>query len=254
MNKFLGMSADAWTDQSYKGQGPLTSADRLRVLECSSGRVTESFFGEVRLLMHSSEEWEVVPSCDRSLRLQSIAFSKLSRGAGSVEARVASPHRRYPFRLFLLLCDDAELRQAVVDEMIDPGKACLLDAFSLEHKSRFPSAAELLSDDSLAELQCLALLARTDIAHIEARHATLRRQSLRGVQTWLPEFQHCSSNFFLLRQRLSGGALALGPSIEDLCRPTDSRIEVAAHVVFVLQSGCDLLASGRKPMLGLHGV
>ena len=58
--------------------------------------------------MSEAEVWESVPEEERSLMTSGLAFRLLSRGAGSVAVYLALAHRQYPFKLFLVLGEDAE--------------------------------------------------------------------------------------------------------------------------------------------------
>ena len=66
---------------------------------------------------------------------------------------------------------------------------------------KFPSDKRLLSADCKAFLMSVASLWRLSIAHIECRHAALRRLLLLKAQTGPRHFAHLSADFLLLRAR-----------------------------------------------------
>ena len=105
--------------------------------------------------------------------------------------------------MFLLLCEDleADLRAQILDELTDPTKRCLLDLFTQDFCRTYNSVARIMSQDALQHLRAIAYLARVDIAFLEAKHASLRRTSLRGLQTWMASLLQIAANMLLMQRR-----------------------------------------------------
>ena len=197
---FLNLTGDEYTSEMFAR----ASEDKVafRVLECAR-QCTRPFYQEVQDRLFDSSFWHAVPKADRNSFMSGLLFRKLSSAAGAVYAHISQPHQVYPFRLFLLLCPDllGSVREEIVAELTDINKRCLLDSFTLDFCKHYNSADRILSMDARQHLRSIACLLRVDIAFLEAKHATLRRTSLRGVQTWMASLLKISADMFLLQRR-----------------------------------------------------
>ncbi len=130
--------------------------------------------------------------------MSTLAFKLLSRSAGSVHMLLCRMYDSFPFKLFRLLERDPDTTAAIL-----AAARCLYDDFTRDFRDLFPTDEDLVSEECLLLLQCLAHLASNDTVKIEARHATLRRALLRSIQTWRRSIHCLITDFFLLQQRLA---------------------------------------------------
>ncbi len=92
---------------------------------------------------------------------------------------------RYPYRLFLLL--DPVLAHTILG---DP--PCMKDRYSKAFFEKY--GPDCCSSLAIALLEFLASLIKLDITDIECRHAVLRRNCLRAVQTWAKSFEQVAAD------------------------------------------------------------
>ncbi len=116
---------------------------------------------------------------------------------GATSSMICGIYARYPYRLFRLLEHDPEVTAAVLR---DP--PCLWDHFAQDHHRAWPGES-ITSPASLQELHLILLFAMNDTVPIEAKHATLRRNLMRSIQTWRRTVFDLSTDWFLLQQRLA---------------------------------------------------
>ena len=123
--------------------------------------------------------WSIIPITDRCSSFRALVFRVLSRIGASVEEVQASQHRGYPFRLFLLL-KNPELWGVLSTECLD-----MMDEWSRQFVLEYrDSVIGVASEEMLQRLAFRARVQETDIAAIEALHATCRRLLIgRSVQT-----------------------------------------------------------------------
>jgi hypothetical protein len=194
MAQLLDMASADWRRRN-DAAAAIGQPVRYPMLECARGVVTRGFFESVESLLFD-EAWEVIPLAKRTSNLVVTAFKLLSRAACSMTALVAEKHAAYPFRLFLLLSDDEDVRRQVLN---DPH--CMFDEFTHDLHTKFPSEAELLSAECRAVLMACLSLIHVETVDVEARHASLRRCCVKSQQTWKRTVRQVVGDFFLLTQR-----------------------------------------------------
>lgn len=185
MSAQLTMSGARWQATQASGatqQDPSSphAGRTFPLLEAARGTLETAFQADVAMLLAEPTLWSsLIPLAARTLAHRSLAFRLLSAAGCLVEETMGHPHRQCPFRLFLLLESDA---QAAALQQLPP---CMLDEFSAAfiapHRDE---PAGLSSDTAKAKAALFGHLAKTDIAQIEAQHASVRRRLFaRGVQT-----------------------------------------------------------------------
>ena len=196
MEPLLDMAGKDWVTRQWAAVDAGREVAVPPLLQCATGALCAPYFTAFGQVVSDSGAWSAVPHSNRTLRISTLAFRLLARGAGAVEALLAGPHTRYPWRLFLVLSSDEATRQAVAQ---DP--ECVLDTFARQVRQHFPGDA-VLSQECANHLKgCLHLMG-LDIVRVEARHATLRRVCARSVQTYKKTVRDLSGDLLLLFQRL----------------------------------------------------
>ena len=146
------------------------------ITEAAFGRLEARYFERLEELWRSSRSWSVVPTHHLTVEYRALAFRVLSRQGALVHQLIGHVHQQFPFALFKLL-----ERPDLADELrsVPP---CRKDAWTISMEETFPDHTDVAFHQTLklhAELQ------NTNIANIEARHASIRRQlTARSVQTW----------------------------------------------------------------------
>ena len=103
----------------------------------------------------------------------------------------------FPLKLFTLLRGGRAVAEAVLAT-----PKCQMDTLSRRFLERYSSPEKLTSADCQAVLRLVAMEARTDISHIECRHASLRRIIRARAQTHAPPFRRTSASWVAMRQRV----------------------------------------------------
>ena len=126
-----------------------------------------------------------------------MAFATCARALGGIYQLVHADSAGFPLKLFTLLHGGRAAAEAVLAT-----PKCQLDTFSRRFLERYSSPEKLTSADCQAVLRLVAMEARTDISHIECRHASLRRIIRVRAQTHAPPFRRTSASWVAMRQRV----------------------------------------------------
>ena len=113
----------------------------------------------------------------------------LAKAASSIHVQVHTEQAQYPYRLFRLVLDPSFADTVISDP------ACMQDPFTKWYRSKFRTAAELKSADSLQTLLALCILLRLDTMRIECRHASIRRIKNLASQTNAQSLEQASASF-----------------------------------------------------------
>lgn len=191
MSSHLLLASRAW---QLKQVAKLVEADddnaqeglEYRLVVAASQRLEMTFFETVRKMVFEAREWRILAAGDATVGLCSLCFRLLARAACGVQELLASEHDKFPFKLFLLLEDPS------LAEVFEDAKDCELDGFSKGFIDHFKNQG-LANPDAIACLRCLATIAKVDISHIEARHASLRRLLHASPQAKKPTAQTLSA-------------------------------------------------------------
>eukprot|EP00971_Amphidinium_carterae_P347988 6490258-Amphidinium_carterae.2 len=169
----------------------------LRAYMCTvaaEGMLEKKLFSSIGQLYMSENIWSVIHEEHFTVQFRCLAFRVFSREAATVYELVARCHQRYPYRMFLCL-SQPEMAPTLLRDPL-----CCLDSWSKQIRETHPSLS------GRAFHQCLiahALCIKSNIAPVEAKHASIRRQLQSKVQTWPQQFRTCSAEwvFQCLRQR-----------------------------------------------------
>ena len=167
----------------------------FRVQVAADCRLEEAFFAELLETFENHCVWSHLPSMSQTQTERAWAFRVLSRLGATVMQGVGQPHQCYPTKLFSLL-SHPEQSQELAGEPL-----CLKDTWTAQLQAQYP---DFLSEDFVNILRVQASLQMVDIAGIEAKHASIRRQvTLRSVQTWPLSFSRTSAEWLLQNVRRS---------------------------------------------------
>jgi hypothetical protein len=193
MKDHLEMCGCAWeqkqagkaADRSNSGESPKRD---LRIVVAATLELENKSFRLLDMLMTDKGLWVGLPTSALTVRQRCLAFRMLSRVGCSVEELLRAPHRRMPIALFRLL---ASPTQDVVDELKNT-PACMRDDWSKRFLTEYDNP---LSEEALASLTLIAMMAKMDIAQIECRHASIRRWLHSRIQTHTMDFSDLSGAF-----------------------------------------------------------
>ena len=163
-----------------------------RVVVCAKGSLETEVFHKLSFLAESDLMWSTIPDELITEYLNALAFKTLSAAGAKTELEIASVHKRYPYRAFLLIHDPDVAR-----EMINEPN-CIGDPFWRQFKIDNP---DLTSRETRARLILMALLLIPSIVRIEALHASIRQILRQGSTTHISSFLDASSSFLIKRLR-----------------------------------------------------
>jgi len=213
MSRILDIGGVGWARRAAVAAGSGTQ-QRYRITSVA-GEISPCMQELRELLRHEPwdgllrEEW-------RTVKLRNFAFRLTSRSAGALQVLLEGPHEAYPYKLFrrMLLSDNVD--RAAKEVIEDP--PCMKDWFTIAFLRHYPNPGH---PDAMIMLAAVARAAKVGIAHIEARHATLRRIKCSSSTTWSITVQMLSAFFSLLRCRIDSH----GPFEAFQETPSESRPE-----------------------------
>lgn len=177
MKRQLEMAAEEWEveEQSKVARAvwqglPAEGVRRYRVQVAADHSLEQEAFRQLALLFQEEQLWLSQPAECWVLRWRALAFSVMSHIGCAIEHYFVERHRQFPFRLFKIL----ERPEAVQAIRAEAGQCpMMLDSWTAAVLADDPA---LNSEATQCKLQLAAVLAWTDIAGVEARHAAMRRR------------------------------------------------------------------------------
>ena len=172
LRRQLFIGSEKWERQQHKrslGEGMPRSARAFLILIAARGELDMEFQHHVRLLLHNTTLWSILPADSMTERTRCLAFRMIAREMADYERLLARRHRSPLFQLFLLLDN-----QPFVEDKLRAMKAhtpCLLDSFT----KAFLDQWDISSEDARMVLLLIAHIAHVDIAKIERWHAWVKR-------------------------------------------------------------------------------
>ena len=174
---------------------------QYRVAELASGEADVSFRAKSQLLLKEPGLWQIVPPHFHTVSMRCLAFRLVSRMICSHHLLLASAHKRFPARMFLLL------RDADLADELKHVPSCVLGTWATNLRLRFP---ELQGDEFWVILAEAASGTAVDTSQIEAKHATVRRLLVAGSHQTHTMDQPVLSAKWLLSQHRIGRAKRSG--------------------------------------------
>eukprot|EP00971_Amphidinium_carterae_P008050 159372-Amphidinium_carterae.1 len=163
-------------------------------VQAALGSIENAFMDEIKTLFFKSAVWDCFPSSVHHRAFRALAFRLLSRGGAATYQLYAHGHSKFPFPTFLMLVDPHKGK-----DIIDTPDCCK-DSWTLSLQSQFDFTQ--VPKELLMILALTAVCQYTDIGHIEANHASIRRQvTQRSVQTWVYGVAAASTQWVLQRLR-----------------------------------------------------
>ena len=151
------------------------------------GRWLHTFQEHVQATLASADTWEL---CVHDEATASDIVRLRLRSSATAAELIQWRCKSYPCQLFKVL-EDAEAAEKAIQVYRDT--PCLLDEFSLQHISAFPSASALRSQDSVQILSALAVhflgsIYSTESLHSRnskrAKHRLTHNLSVRNLAMW----------------------------------------------------------------------
>eukprot|EP00971_Amphidinium_carterae_P133246 2638808-Amphidinium_carterae.1 len=153
-------------------EGSARWSREFRLLTAAQLTLESQFFDCIGDLFTGKQHWEHFgPECS-TLSFNAKAFRVLSRASAAVYALLKMAHQTYPIKMFLLLNPDPE-ESAAVARQLENDPACVKDLFAQKLQAECGGYSNPMAAHILASI---ALMQSTDIAAVESRHASIRRQ------------------------------------------------------------------------------
>eukprot|EP00971_Amphidinium_carterae_P097983 1938607-Amphidinium_carterae.2 len=197
LHKLFQLGSEAWERKqvaeacrSHNTTGQ--AARNYRLVLAANREVEGEFTTDLKDKYFSKGYWDIFPTCHYELVFQHKAFKLLAR-VGAVIHLGMVEHQTYPTKLFLVLADRSW------GTVLAKDKDCIKDKYTLSLQSM---CSTLDSDEIVAALTLHAASQKLDIANIEARHASVRRQiQTRSQQTWTASLAQISGEWLLQNHR-----------------------------------------------------
>ena len=181
MRKLLSQAGEAW-EKRQQLKAARGEKRQYRISEAFRGNDVTSAFEDLARRFH--EPILALPLTARDNSFKVLAFRLLARFAGALHLVLKVHRGGFPFKLFeMMLAGNPEGRKEVATK-ISTSPSCLFDQGTRDFLSEFDSVDKLCSDEGLAALQALAVMAEVDVVSIETRHAAARRLLMSRHQTW----------------------------------------------------------------------
>ena len=160
-----------------------------QLTQAAKGEVEKKFFQRLKEIQSDTELWQLFPISSHTAAFKSLCHRLLSRAGASVHELFATPHQKFPYQMFALL------ERPDLATTIRSLTSCIKDEWSRGLENMYPS---LGGANFFMVLLAHCLLQKTDIASIESRHASVRRQlTARSTQTWRFGLAACSAEWIL---------------------------------------------------------
>ena len=139
-----------------------------------------------------------------TVKHRAFGFRLLSRLGCSLHFLLRVPHSTYPYKVFKILSGD------ILGASAPP---CMRDELADAFFRLYPDAALYEpGGEAFGLLQVLGDALHIDIAQIEARHAAVRRLSLKkSLQTWVADFELLSAEWSCRQVAAARAETSVGP-------------------------------------------
>ncbi|CAK0879157.1 unnamed protein product [Prorocentrum cordatum] len=176
MGRLLDLGSPKWEREqrvrelaSASNAGPLagniTTGRDYPIVVAAEGTIEDKFFEKLETLLTQPAMWSLVLEEECTEQTNALAFKMLSR-AGCLVAELVRELQKYPYRLFLVL------HHPHMAATIESESERVLGKFTKQFLQDNP---DLSADDARMRLLSIAAMAKLDISHIEALHASIRR-------------------------------------------------------------------------------
>ena len=193
MADLLNICSDEWElrQRAREAGGQQRSYE---VLECAVGGCFDRFNVHVERLMQTP--LRAMPRIGQVRKYQVLYFRMMSAILCRAHYKLKLSWESYPVKLFKMLRGSGE--QLLQD------RQCLWDELATMVFRSYPTISEINSPECQSVLQALAQMFSTNIAQIEARHASTRRiLHVSGVQSKTPCLDWVSATWVARRNKLS---------------------------------------------------
>eukprot|EP00971_Amphidinium_carterae_P191683 3803512-Amphidinium_carterae.1 len=152
----------------------------------AKGTLEAEYFLNIKEMLRDSNLFGLVDSSALTIGFRAKCFILLMRQAAAIHELIAHKHQQFPFKMYRLL-DEPHLGPSLANT-----PSCLLDPWSADMIDSYPT----LSSPALRPvLTTHCQISTTNISHIEALHASVRRNLHKAPQTWCPVFPTVSAEY-----------------------------------------------------------
>ena len=127
-DSYLVASSTVWMQKQAAACISDATACRFRVLEAHRGTLEKRFFRGIEEQLESEDTCNMVSTC-MEYSVLSYTFGMLAKLGGGVFFLIMSAYRAFPYRLFVLLDPDPEVRERFAAEF-ERTPWCMLDSFA----------------------------------------------------------------------------------------------------------------------------
>ena len=121
----------------------------------------------IAVLFDNPVMWQLIPERNRTIEVQSLVFRLLGRLGCLVTQLLCFPNQKPDRKVFRLLKD-----LGVADELLAT-KHCVFSDSMVDLVQKHPTLTDPVC---LAKLEAKAITSKAPVAHIESRHASIRKQ------------------------------------------------------------------------------
>eukprot|EP00971_Amphidinium_carterae_P351554 6492163-Amphidinium_carterae.3 len=197
------------------GRGQVTDRDYCLVVAAEGG-LEKAFLEHIQDLMSNSSHWQHFPDSNYTIQFRAFCFRTLQKAAAVVFKLLQLAHECFPLKVFKLVKEPERATE------FDNIKACLKDPWVLQLQNTYGSLGH---PDVMASLLSQAMVQLVDIADVEARHASIRRQlTAKSIQTWRLGMTHASAEWVLQNYRRWKAGVAGKPSKDFSKRKASAKV------------------------------
>ena len=225
MHKSLDMGGARWDRLQY-AKSAQQQPREYRGWNAATCKLETQALSDLKSIAYDASRWEVIGLSFRTVAFRNNQFQAVSTFACGISNKHTDVHTNYPAAAFLWLYSPDGL-QAEYDKV-----SCkhLFDPFVETFCSYWVTRGGLDQRGARADLESLMILFQEDMAEIEARHASIRRElTVLSTQTHSTDFLELSDRHVLRctrRQPASYGVQAVAEVVTK-CSPPSSTTESA---------------------------
>ena len=187
MCMLLNVSSQHWELQQQR-QAQRGEARTYRILEAARGNMLQIVVEKIRAHLGSLPSGLPV-SCYKR-RARTLLFCGLSAALCNLEGYMGRSHRGFPYALFRAMDSETD-KQELLDR-----PCCMRDEFSHKFLEEYPTPLAMASARAQAVLETVGLLADTDVAAVEAGHASVREYTMQRGRGHVPTLSEVSAKSF----------------------------------------------------------
>ena len=187
MARLLKLSGEEWELEQQR-QAQRGEPRSFRLLESARCSLVDRVVHDIQAVF--AEIPAGLPVCCHTRRARALLFAGLSAALCNLDLYLGRAHRGFPYALFRAVDDSTS--NADKQELIDRPH-CMRDEFSHKFLQKYSTPKAMSSQQARAVLETLCLLADTDVAQVEAGHASVREFTMQRGRGYVPTLSEVSA-------------------------------------------------------------